>query len=165
MNTNINIFIANKCECQWSVGNECVSAMKAWEFVHSLDHSNFFFFFIYRRLLLLFVTFLMTNLARTFSSRESLQDRRYGKLYPSRSCTITCRIVRREAWETLGFSDVAGLAGPVRPRTQSTLPKSDWKCERGRQHPGKAGLRSRGTSADRHDNMRRGTHSKEQRPT
>jgi len=53
-------------------------------------------------------------------------------LHPSRCCTITCRVVRREARETLGFSDVARLAGPACPGTWSALSTSDRKRERGR---------------------------------
>lgn len=128
----------------------------------------FFLFFIHS-----FISFLILPLlsfppppSTPFPLRESLQDRRYGnELYPSRHRTITCRVVRREAWETLGFSDVTWLAGPACPRTRSTLPTSNRKCERGRQHPSEAGFRSRGTSADRHDNLCRGTHAEEQRPT
>jgi len=53
-------------------------------------------------------------------------------LHPSRCCTITCRVVRREARETLGFSDVARLAGPARSGTRSALSTPDRKRERGR---------------------------------
>lgn len=129
--------------------------------------SLFIYLFIY---IVFNFIFICRSLSFQISSTPSLfvnRSKIAGTVtrYPSRHRTITCRVVRREAWETLGFSDVTRLAGPACPRTRSTLPTSNRKCERGRQHSGEAGFRSCGTSADRHDYLCRGTHAEEQRST